>query len=241
MSRIAYLWMILSLIPFFTTGQILTIKGPDGPLTNDTTVYIIAGSSSPDLFFNVSVTSNAGVPSYIIVKKRLKLLAPGTNHFFSFGQDYDSSMTVSNPVMILPGEEGPMLFTHYLPMGVSGVSIIQYVYSLTSSPNDSIGFSIKYTTNLSGIHDNNREGPLLTLWPNPCNTMLTISYNPGFTGSQTDIIEMRDLMGALVLPAISPAGNSESVIDVSRLSPGIYCCVLKREGKSVTVKRWAVH
>ena len=73
-----------------------------------------------------------------------------------------------------------------------------------------------YTTNITGIvpSDNSQE---IHVFPNPANTMLTISYG---SSHEEDTITLYDVLGNMVYQSLS--SSNRLAIDISKLMKGVY-------------------
>lgn len=103
------------------------------------------------------------------------------------------------------------------------------LYSITESP-----FSIYYTIGVEDIADADRNN--LKIYPNPIVDKVSISFLPPNEWSNSYKIEIYDLKGDIVHSQnkrIIQQGNQVLVIDLQKLSSGVYVIKLVGENKSI--------
>ncbi|MDD4148975.1 MAG: PKD domain-containing protein [Bacteroidales bacterium] len=97
----------------------------------------------------------------------------------------------------------------------------------------SISSGIRPLTCLVGIEDAEIESNI-SLYPNPCSDYLTI--NNGYTFDNGDFVEIFDKTGKTIVMKFAESGSKEMILNVSRLSAGVYFTRIFTQGKLVVNK-----
>jgi hypothetical protein len=231
---ISYLFGMAACIGY---SQSLSLSNENGAVANDSYVNVTGLPSDDELVVEMNVTNNTADPIPVMLKKVEISMVPGTASLFCWGLCFSPTVFVSpDPITINGNATNETDFSgHYLPSGMSGMSVIRYVFYDERNPNDSVCFNTNFQAYPLGI-GNAGSNAALSAYPNPASAKVTVDFS--VAGNATAKVVLRNILGETVNEIAATAGKV--TFDVSQLNAGIYFYSLVVNGESVATKKLVV-
>ena len=239
MKKLLLITYLLGVVACIGYSQSLSLSNENGPVANDSYINKTGLPSDDELVVEMYVTNNTPDPIPVMVKKVEISMVPGTASLFCWGLCFAPNVYVSpDPLTIAGNTTNESDFSgHYLPSGMSGMSVIRYVFFDQRNPDDSVCFNTNfqaYPLGISGLSGTNA----LAAYPNPASGKVTVAFSGMESASGTVVI--RNLLGERV-KEITVSGTSGKVtFDATDLNSGIYFYSLVVNGNAVATKKLVV-
>lgn len=203
---------------------------------------VVGGYEDFDMNYHIYVLNSSSSPISVHAERNVTSETEGSKNYFCWGVNcYPSSVDKSNsPVTIAPGEVNETFIGYYEPRYNSGVTTIQYKFSLADNEFISSTIDVTYdATQATGVNENANEVLEFQAYPSVTNGLTTIKYD--LTNALNNVIEIRSITGQLV-KAIEVQGTKGALLlDASNFAKGIYLYSLKNEGVLKMSNKLIVH
>jgi len=187
------------------------------------------------------IKNNDTAPKTLRMLRREITIVPSTENYFCWTVCYGPSVNVSDPTDNLTLQANGVfndIFLDYKPSGQLGETVIRYVIQNVQDVNDSASITVHWNASPTSIKEVTTIAKLASLYPNPANDNVTVSYaiNQGQAS-----LEIKNLLGQIqrVTPII--AGSKSANLNLADLPRGIYFVTLKSNGNIVDTKRLVVN
>jgi len=203
---------------------------------NDTLTITVPSISFTEHYLDI-VNASANDVDLVIERNRISLLQGSENTFCfetCFSPEYDGPTA---PFHFSAGDTLKEDFFHttYDPNGKEGISLIQYTFydkdDLSGTMSTSVMF--KFVSEGVGIQENIAESVGLHVYPNPTTGQITVKSGQVY---KVESVEIYDVVGQVVGAYRIQPENTDTVIDISHLSAGIYFLKIETANGTITKK-----
>lgn len=219
---------------------------------NGRTIRIVGDSANIMETGVVRVNNKTSQNISMKVRRREGNLVAGSANYFCWTICYGPQTNVSPSAMTVNANDyNDNFHGYYDPAMNPGESTVTYVFFNTANVNDSVWFTVNYST--TGIPDTLSD-PYIDVnfsaagiadnanivaghaYPNPASDV--VYFDMGKTG-KTDKIEVFNMLGEKMYES-SVSGASRIQIPVNKLPQGIYFCNFYKQGKVLSAERFTV-
>lgn len=219
----------LLLISHFVIAQSLQTYDATLNVTGDLTLQHATAkviNISPDTMWIKASQDNLGAAS-------------GHIAYFCWGVTcYPPTVSISTTAtMIAPGDTNSSFIGYLDPAGTTGVSVINYNFFNRDDVNDLVDISVTFDIT-TGIDELAGSVNLSNAFPNPANSMTSISYN--LKNIKNASLVLTNILGSK-LNQFSLSENQQTlIIPTTHLNSGIYFYSIVADGKILSTKKLIV-
>lgn len=220
--------------------SILFFDHEGASVENGSIIELVEEPSVTEILFELNVQNATANEMNMYCKKNYIEVIENTMNMFCWGMCFGPTTFVSPDPIVLAGGEttGDGVFSgHYMPQGIEGTSIIQYVFYDEANPNDSSYVTVKYVAGFVGINDI-VENTISEAYPNPATDVSKIDFNLDYNNSAS--IMINDLTGSRVKEITLNGNSGTAVIDVNDLFSGIYFYTIVTDNRAIKTGKLVV-
>jgi hypothetical protein len=223
MKKLLFTLIALFTISFISNAQDLTLSW-DGVELGES-VLIVGSPDDSEIVFHAVVTNNSSdAINVMVVRKQLELL-DGAMSQFCWGLCYPPSTDTSGQYILLKSGESSEIEAfsgHYIPMGVAGVSSVEYTFYNMDKPEVSVKVVANYKGSPAGIAEEAMVGGSVSeIYPNPASNFVSLDYELTSDVKQANV-KVFNLLGAEVKTANLESNGNKLRMDITDLESGIY-------------------
>ena len=209
------------------------------------TLTINVPNTETDHYIDIANVSENDID--LMISREIISLLPDAENHFCFGNCYNSSVdetpesTLLGAGVTFTKESLPFFYTAYDPYEEIGTSIIKYTFYDMNNPNDRASVVFKFVSNGVGICNSDREMvSVFEAYPNPTSSNVIIKHNFINQDVENAQIVISSLTGAVIETIKVNPFESETTLNISDLSQGVYFYSLQADGKTSVTKKLIV-
>jgi hypothetical protein len=241
MKKIILSFLFASLVALTGYSQMsLSLSDSTGPIPNNSTVTYTGNSTTDEIVAYAFVTNNGTDPVPVKVKKVELYTLPGVTNVFCWGLCFAPSVYISTTTITIdPGDTDSLDFTgHVMPGGVSGYTLMRYVFFDESHTTDSVCFNVYFSHFPLSVGNILDQYGLSAAYPNPASG--SVGFDVDLPSGSTGKIIIRNVVGNVVRELQTGNSQGKVQVDVSDLADGIYFYSLLVDGKTQATKKLVV-
>jgi hypothetical protein len=237
MKIIFLLANLLLMIQISVYSQSLSLSDSQGPIPNNSTVTPHGTSSDDEIVAYAFVTNNSAAAIPVKVKKVEIHLTEGTTNTFCWGLCYPPNIYVSEEAITIgPGSTNFNDFSgHLAPNGISGYSIIRYVFYNENNAADSVCMNVHFDHFPVSVESRGTTPSLSAAYPNPANGTFSLDYQ--LPQSLTGSVILCTLAGSVVKEQLIFVAAGKVTINTGDLVDGVYLYSLKVNGTTFRIRK----
>lgn len=161
----------------------------------------------------------------------------GSKNWFCWTLCYQSSVSVSDPLVYQANEIDNDFYGDYWPNGVPGTAVMKYTFYKTYDPTDSVQLTVNYVAEVQSV-ENSKPATLGAAYPNPAKDFTSFEYN--LNSGSSGAIQIYDMTGNLVRSKALTESSGNVKMNLEDLTAGVYFYSFVVDGKAIATKRLVV-
>ena len=230
-----FLTISLMLSVLVLSAQSFTVTKDGAAVTSDDTFYVMGDGEATygelNIEFNVTALDNVR----LVGEKENITFVPNTTNYFCWGQCLSSTVYVSDPVIMEPGQS-EVFSMHYqydndIEEVLDQAQTMKYYLYPANNPDDKFIINVVFMFTYDNVEDISGVEEFSNAYPVPASSFVNFDYSFNSNVSSA-MVAIYNMMGQEVLRSEISSMSGKLSLNVSDLNDGIYFYSLIVNGKT---------